>query len=198
MAFGLPDRNTGVEEPAAQVALPDGRTLRLRGVIDRLDMRPGDGVPVVHDYKTGSNKNQGQKNFDDDAVLGGTKLQLGVYAEAARQRFGTDGAEAYYWFTSAKGEFKRVGYRWTDARSERFTDAVETIVAGIEGGDFPPNPGDFDAYFGDFKNCGFCPFTQACPVDRDEELEQAIGSGRLVDYLAMQNPPDDDNEGGDT
>jgi len=192
MAFGLPDRNSGVVEPAAVVALPDGRTLRLRGFIDRLDVRPGDGIPVVHDYKTGSIKNQEQTKFDNDPVLGGTKLQLGVYAEAAKQRLETERAEAYYWFTSGKAGFKRSGYVWTDERSRRFTDALATIVDGIEQGDFPPNPGDFNAHFGDFANCGFCAFTRICPVDRDEELEQAISSGRLARYLAMQNPPEDD------
>ena len=197
MAFGLENRNTGNEEPAAIVALPDSRSLRLRGFIDRLDIRPGDGVPVVHDYKTGGSTGQEQKKFDEDPVLGGTKLQLGVYAEAARQRFETEDAQAYYWFTSAKGKFKRVGYSWTPERRERFSDAVETIVDGIERGDFPPNPGDFSTFFGNFANCGFCPFTRICPIDRDEELEKAISSGRLVDYLAMQNPPDEDSSNTD-
>ena len=31
-----------------------------------------------------------------------------------------------------------------------------------------------------------------CPVDRDEELEQAIRSGRLVDYVNMHQPPSDE------
>ena len=114
-----------------------------------------------------------------------------MYAEAAKQRFDTDRAEAYYWFTSAKGKFKRVGYAWTSDKSARFTDAIETIVEGIERGDFPPNPGDFNTFFGDFENCGFCPFTRICPVDRDEELEQAIRSGRLVDYVNMGQPLSD-------
>ena len=191
MAFGLPNRTTSVDEPAAEVTLPDGRVLRLRGFIDRLDRRASGDVPIVHDYKTGGDRGQEQKKFDEDAVLGGTKLQLGVYAEAARQRFDTDRAEAYYWFTSAKGKFKRVGYAWTSDKSARFTDAIETIVEGIERGDFPPNPGDFNTFFGDFDNCGFCPFTRICPVDRDEELEQAIRSGRLVDYVNMGQPPSD-------
>lgn len=193
MAFGLPDRNTGTTEPAAEVTLSDGRTVRLRGFIDRLDIRTSDGVPVVHDYKTGGSKGQEQKKFDIDPVLGGTKLQLGVYAEAARQRFETDNAEAYYWFTSAKGGFKRVGYGWNEQRSDRFTGAVKTIVDGIERGDFPPNPGEFQSHFGNFANCGFCPFTRICPVDRDEELEQAIRAGRLVDYVAMHEPPPEDD-----
>ena len=189
MAFGLPDRS-GEHQPPAEVTLADGRTIRLRGFIDRLDVRTGDGVPVVHDYKTGGNKGQTQRDFDADPVLGGTKLQLGVYAEAARQRFGTDEAQAYYWFTSARGRFARVGYPWTTDRSERFVGAVETIVDGIERGDFPPNPGEYDTFFADFRNCGFCPFTRICPTDRSDELANAIASGRLVDYVAMHEPPE--------
>jgi ATP-dependent helicase/nuclease subunit B len=186
LPFGLSRRGASTAEPAAVVALGDGRTIRLRGLIDRVDLR-ADGVPVVLDYKTG--KPYPQTSFEVDPVLGGTKLQLGVYAEAARQRYDTDEAYAYYWFTSSKGEFKRVGYPWTNERRDRFTDVVDTIVDGIERGSFPPNPGDYNSFWGSFTNCGFCPFTRICPVDRDEELEQAIQSGRLVDYVQMQEPP---------
>lgn len=193
MAFGLADRS-GVEQPAAEVTLPDGRTIRLRGFIDRLDVKPEGGVPVVHDYKTGSARGQSQRAFDTDPVLGGTKLQLGVYAEAARQRLGTEHAEAYYWFTSTSGKFARAGYPSTPERSERFLAAVETIVDGIERGDFPPNPGDYDSHFGNFKNCGFCPFTRICPTDRGEELAHAIASGSLVDYVAMHEPPTEESD----
>ncbi len=192
MAFGLPDRSTGEEQPAAEVTLDDGRTIRLRGFIDRLDVRTVDGVPVVHDYKTGGNRGQGQKDFARDPVLGGTKLQLGVYAEAARQRFNTEEAEAYYWFTSTRGGFARAGYPWTFERRERFLDVVETIVDGIERGEFPANPGEYNTFYGDFQNCGYCPFSRICPTDRDAELERAIASGSLVEYVAMHQPPDAD------
>lgn len=193
LPFGLSRRGASAPEPAAEVAVGNGRTIRLRGLIDRVDRRT-DGVPVVLDYKTG--KAYGQTSFDTDPVLGGTKLQLGVYAEAARQRFGTSEAYAYYWFTSAKGAFKRVGYPWTNERRDRFNDVVDTIVDGIESGLFPPNPGDYSSFWGNFANCGFCPFTRICPVDRDEEFEKAVESGRLVDYVRMHEPPVDETTAG--
>jgi ATP-dependent helicase/DNAse subunit B len=194
MPFGLPRGRSGEPEPAAEVTLEDGRTIRLRGLIDRLDMR-SDGVPVVLDYKTGRASSPAE--FERDPVVGGRRLQLGVYAEAAKQRLGTDDAYAYYWFTSSRGGFKHVGYPWTAERRERFTDAVETIVDGIERGDFPPNPGDYNGYYGSFENCSFCSFTRICPVDRDEELEQAIRSNRLVDYVRLHEIPPETAEDSD-
>ncbi len=189
LRFGLkaPTGETSID--AAEIELDDGRTVRLGGLIDRVDMGPG-GQPVVLDYKTGKvGVGSGQKHLEIDPVLGGRKLQLGVYAEAVTQHFGTDSAHAYYWHTSTRGEFKRPGYPWNAERRERFVEAVTTIVDGIERGDFPPNPGDYNPFYGSFSNCNYCPFTRICPVDRDEEFEQAVVSGRLVDYVLMQTPP---------
>ncbi len=169
---------------AASVAIPDGRRIALRGLVDRVDRR-SDGVPVVLDYKTG--RSTSQRDFERDPVRGGKSLQLGVYAEAVQQHYGTTDAEAHYWYTSAKGGFKTVGYPWTSDRRERFVDAVDTIVEGIERGDFPPNPGDVAYHLGSFDNCGYCPFDRACAVDRDEEFEKAVASGQLVRYVAMQD-----------
>ena len=184
---GGSDARAGSVADAAQVVLSDGRALHLRGLIDRVDVRP-DGTPVVIDYKTGRATRQGK--FDKDAVLGGTKLQLGVYAEAAKQHYETDSAEAYYWYTSTKGEFKVAGYPWTAERRERFVDALDTIVAGIESGLFPPNPGDYNHHWSNFDNCSFCDFKRICPVDRDEEFERAVESGRLADFVKMHDGPE--------
>ena len=194
MRFGLRAPEGERSTVAAEITLDDGRVIRLGGLIDRVDMR-NDGVPVILDYKTGKIRTkEGQRQLDADPVLGGRKLQLGAYAQAAKQHFETSTAEAYYWHTSAKGEFKRIGYPWTQDRHERFVEVVGTIVDGIERGDFPPNPGDYSAHHGTFANCAYCPFDDVCPVDRDEEYEQAVKSGRLVDYVLMQEPPEADEE----
>lgn len=194
LPFGLPrpDGSEGAEP--VSVALSDGRRLRLRGLIDRVDVRP-DGTPVVLDYKTG--KFAPQSAFDKDPVLGGTKLQLGVYAEAAMQHYETTSAEAHYWYTSTRGEFRTAGYPWTDEHKRRFTEALDTIVTGIESGLFPPNPGDYNYHWSNFQNCSFCEFTRICPVDRDEEFERAVLSGRLSEFVLMHaGPIDDDGSAG--
>ena len=67
--------------PPVEVPLPDGRTIRFRGSADRVD-RAGDAIVVV-DYKTGSMRafKEHRRGRPD---RGGTKLQLPVYAYAAR------------------------------------------------------------------------------------------------------------------
>ena len=119
--------------------------------------------------------------------MGGTKLQLGAYAYAAKQHLGTESAHAYYWYTSTRGEFRTAGYPWGTEQDDRFREAVSTIIRGIESGQFPPNPGEYNAHYANFKNCSWCPFTRICPGDRNEEFEEAVLSGRLVDYVAMVN-----------
>ena len=187
LPFGIAPRpgqaTDGARAEAAMIRTAQGREIPLRGLIDRVDWRAGDGVPVVIDYKTG--KATPQSELEKDPVRGGKSLQLGAYAEAVKQHYGVDNAQAYYWYISAKGQGKRAGYTWSDPNHERFLDAVDTIVSGIEAGDFPPNPGDYSTWGGDFENCRYCPFTRICPVDRDEELERAITSGSLVDFVAL-------------
>lgn len=175
---------------AAVVELPDGRSLELRGYADRVDTR-ADGSPVVIDYKTGKNETRKKKFralLRDDPVHEGTKLQLGVYAEAARQHYRTERSSAWYWFTSEKGAFDRAGYEWTSHHRQTFGATLQTIVSGIEGGLFPPNPGDFNSFFGSYENCSFCDFTTICPQRRDEEFVDAIADDRLADFVTMKDP----------
>ena len=187
--FGMHERFENSTE-AVKVSLNDGREVSLRGLIDRLDRRTVDGVPVVLDYKTSRKTPQAQ--FDADPVLGGSKLQLGAYAYAARQIFDSNDAWAYYWYVTSKGEFAKAGYRWADAQDERFRDAVTTIIDGIESGHFPPQPGDYNFFWGDFDNCSFCSFKRLCPQDRNDEFEAAVLSGRLVEYVEMLAGPQQD------
>ncbi len=194
LAFGMQRRGADVSQERAEAAvitIPDGRRIALRGFVDRIDQR-SDGVPVVLDYKTG--RSAAQRDFDRDPVRGGKSLQLGVYAEAVQQHYEKAEAEAYYWYISAKGEFKTVGYPWTSDRRKRFVDAVDTIVHGIEHGDFPPNPGDVAHNLGSFENCGYCPFDRICAVDRDQEFEEAVNSGQLVRYVAMHTYEVEDDQ----
>ena len=58
--------------PPVEVTLPDGRVLRVRGRIDRIDITPTGTVHVV-DYKTGS-YHQGYRDLlGGDPAGGGTK-----------------------------------------------------------------------------------------------------------------------------
>ena len=84
VASELPFGKDG-HEPVA-VAVPGGHIL-MRGSADKVDVG-ADGTIYVTDLKTG-----GRSSFKDikqeDPIVGGTKLQLPIYALAARERFGT-------------------------------------------------------------------------------------------------------------
>jgi hypothetical protein len=132
LAFGFRDSTT----PAIEIALADGRVLRFRGAADRVD-RADDGMLWVVDYKSGSDRSY--TITDDDPVANGTKLQLPVYARAARASFGntTDPVGAAYWFVSTRGNFRWLELELTDEVEARVDEVLRTIVNGIELGVFP-------------------------------------------------------------
>lgn len=85
----------GVDRPAV-VTLPSGRTLPVRGLIDRVDRRP-DGALALVDYKTGSHRPVRKDNL----LEAGTRLQLALYAVAAEQHLGAPVATVEYRYVRA-------------------------------------------------------------------------------------------------
>jgi hypothetical protein len=69
-----------------------GGRVRLRGSADKVD-QGRDGRLYVTDIKTGTSR-RFKGLSEDDPVLGGSKLQLPVYAYAARQRLGGPASHA--------------------------------------------------------------------------------------------------------
>ncbi|MET0904045.1 MAG: PD-(D/E)XK nuclease family protein, partial [Acidimicrobiales bacterium] len=133
---------------AVEVRLPDGRTLRVRGRIDRVDVA-ADGTIQVVDYKTGSYHSSYRELLGGDPVGGGTKLQLPIYGLAGRVARGDAAApvHAEYWFVTSKGGFARCGYDVSDDVLERTIEVLDIIVRGVEGGVFPPHPPELSTFF---------------------------------------------------
>ncbi|HEX5365966.1 MAG TPA: PD-(D/E)XK nuclease family protein, partial [Acidimicrobiales bacterium] len=138
--------------PPVRIPLPDGRSLSLRGAIDRIDEGPA-GL-VVLDYKTGTPAPYSGLSADAPDG-GGTHLQLVVYAFAARARAGDPAApvRSEYWFVSDRGGFAHRGYAVDDGVVARVTTTLGTIVRGIEEGRFPHHPVDGG---GPFVTCPWC------------------------------------------
>ena len=116
-AFGRDD------QPPLALDLPGGH-VRLAGSIDRVD-ETSDGELVVIDYKTGKSAKyetfprcDGAADAGTDLTERGTKLQLPLYALAARQAYGGGATpvSAYYWFVDEKDT--RLGGPRRPARSE--------------------------------------------------------------------------------
>jgi RecB family exonuclease len=175
---------------AASVSVPlgDGRAVAFRGRADRVDVRP-DGTRVVLDYKTGRSK--GTPKEGEDPLVAGARLQLPVYAEAARQLLGAETVEAAYWFVSARGQFVYDPLA-LDAETEvRFGEVVGEIVDGIDHGRFPAVPGEASTFFGSSAHCRYCDFDRVCPVDRDAQWEGKVHAPEFANYQALQPKGDD-------
>ena len=150
LPFGMP----GSPTPPVDIPLADGRTLTLRGAIDRVDLTH-DGTVIVIDYKTGSTR--GYKDLSaEEPTPGGTHLQLVLYTLAARQILGRPdaGGRAYYWFITAKGGFEPIGYPVTADIEAAALATVGRIVDGIAGGHFPAHPAV--PKFRPWVDCEFC------------------------------------------
>lgn len=191
MAFGRDG------EPPLSLELADGRILRFRGMIDRVD-RSEDGALAVFDYK--SSKKGKYKALEEDPIVQGTSLQLGLYAEAARARFAPEEpstpVDARYWLVATKGENEQPGYDWDDERRGRMTDALATIADGIEAGAFPALPGEHD-WFRGHERCRYCDFDALCPRDRADHMEATLQDPQAMRFLApLQLPVDADADPG--
>ncbi len=132
MSFGLDG-----SRPLVHV-LPDGRSLRFRGRIDRVDQST-DGTIHVIDYKTGRTGTYtkiSEATPDDH----GQYLQIPIYGLAARAAVGTPGTEVHgqYWFITDGGA--HIGHPLSDMVLARFDQVLTTIIDGIEHGLFPARP----------------------------------------------------------
>ncbi len=171
-------------DPPVTLRLAD-RAIALRGRIDRVDVAPDGSHILVLDYKTGGIWDH-HKKLDDDAVYRGQLLQLPAYALAARAKFGDKPVDAHYWFVTERQNYDKKGYAVTGERLARFSDVVQTIVTGIEGGIFPARPGRPNQ--GSYENCMFCPFDRVCPGDRTRVWERKKGTPDVRPYLDLAEP----------
>ncbi|MBN1260822.1 MAG: PD-(D/E)XK nuclease family protein, partial [Anaerolineae bacterium] len=126
----------GKQSNAALVIKGEGDSFSLRGYIDRVDRTPGGKLRII-DYKTA-----GPGGFTQAAVRDGKKLQLPLYALAARDALALgEPIDGFYWHVR-------------HAEPSSFTlakmgceDAIETAVAyaweairNARRGTFPPHP----------------------------------------------------------
>jgi ATP-dependent helicase/nuclease subunit B len=180
LAFGMRG------EPPVELALPSGRTIRVRGSADRVD-RAGSAITVV-DYKTGSDWSY-RDISEANPTAYGSKLQLPVYAKAARAALAggdpTVEVSAEYWFVGRSTS--RIGVPLTPEVERVFLSTVDAIVSGIAAGLFPQRPPADD-------NHGF-----GCPSCDPDGLGAAELRGawrrkradpRLAAYLSIVEPPE--------
>ncbi|MEV5967860.1 PD-(D/E)XK nuclease family protein [Kribbella sp. NPDC051952] len=137
-------------EAPVEIPVPSGRVL-LRGSADKVDLG-SDGTIYVTDVKTGGFSRY--EGIETDPVAGGTKLQLPVYAYAARARLGSESTpvEASYWFVRRGG--KRIPVPLTTEVEERYIDTLDVIVSSIAAGYFPPKAPEVPDFL--WVQCQYC------------------------------------------
>lgn len=168
---------------APSVRLSGGLTIKFRGKIDRIDFNPGRSRAWVIDYKTGKARNLDV--FKKDMLIGGTLLQLPVYALALRAGMDEDCViEAMYWYNTGRGGFRRMEVPLAEVEN-RFRECLDVIISGIAVGMFVANPGRIENE--DFGSCGWCDFKRICHSDRHIQWERKSGDPGLQRYLRMQD-----------
>jgi hypothetical protein len=185
LAFGM-DGDLG----AVELSLPDGRVLRVRGRIDRIDLA-ADGTVHVTDYKTGSYHEGYRGILNGDPISHGTKLQLPIYGLAGRLAVDdpTRRVRADYWFVTTRGGFDRCGYEITDEVLDRTRDVVGQIVSGIEAGLFPPHPEPRSTYFR--IACHVCNPDGLGTAELRSQWERKRHDPVLARYADLAEPPDE-------
>jgi ATP-dependent helicase/nuclease subunit B len=122
-----------------------GETVRIRGIIDRVDVNRSGELRIL-DYKSGS----GHLSVKD--LVEGRRLQLPVYALAARDalKLGQP-VEGLYWaILAAKAGSLRLSrfkfgegrgtYQGPEGAARLAGEHVRRIVSGVRGGEFSPRP----------------------------------------------------------
>ncbi|MEV1129286.1 PD-(D/E)XK nuclease family protein [Agromyces sp. NPDC049794] len=123
----------------------------MRGSADRVD-ETRDGRLIVTDFKTG--RMRGFTDIGNDSVVAGTKLQLPLYAHAARAAFSRDRVTAGYWFIGRRDRGRRIDLPLDDALESTYAAALETLTDGIRDGRFIARPPDEDDFL--WVRCAFC------------------------------------------
>ncbi|GAB3297336.1 PD-(D/E)XK nuclease family protein [Epidermidibacterium keratini] len=126
--------------------------LRFRGAIDKVD-ETRDGTIHVTDIKTGSPE-RFRRISEANPVASGAKLQLPLYAHAARARLGRADAqvEAHYWFVLRENH--RVRVPLTPDVEATYDHTLSTLVESIQHGLYPQRAPDKADYA--FIACHYC------------------------------------------
>jgi hypothetical protein len=169
---------------AVAYPLPDGRSVRFRGFIDRVDVS-GPGSASVIDYKTG-----GADGYiglgPEDPHQRGTHLQLAVYGTAVQHQFHMADVETRYWFVTEKGKFDRIGYQLTPQVQADVGWAVTEIADGISAGIFPARPPATPNYV--WVDCWYCSPDGLSTAEARRDWERKRSDPLLARYVHLAEP----------
>ena len=176
LEFGLGvtpgERNVDAASSPEPITLSDGSTLvRLRGIIDRVDISRDGGAARIFDYKSGRRQRE-----EFGMLNGGRSIQLAAYSAGLRNWLdehmpGVTVVEACYHYlrddagdlAAARSASGPVDSRDADTIRQEIVDLgsiVRTAMGGINAGNFPPCPAESPAT--QFSTCAQCDVGSAC------------------------------------
>ncbi|MBN1173557.1 MAG: PD-(D/E)XK nuclease family protein [Micromonosporaceae bacterium] len=179
-------------QPPVEILLGQAGTVSFAGCVDRVDVSE-DGRLIVVDYKTG--KGYGYEAIPTesdpdhgpdggaDLVDRGRKIQLVLYALAARARHGTPDTPVAAWYWFVEQDAPRRGAWITPADEQRLREVLEVSILGMRAGLFPARPGDLG--WAGWENCLRCPYDRCCPSARDQRWEQLRHHPSVLAYTAL-------------
>jgi RecB family exonuclease len=180
-----PEKGEGDEDPASTsepvlLEIGPGRTVRLKGQIDRVEISPDGGRARVTDYKTGK-----VDRYKPDLLRGGTTVQLPLYMLAAERllavrRPAPAVGEARYLSVEGRTGFKSVSFsdEALVRRREDLDRIIATFATGVERGVFLAYP-ENDA-------CRYCDYRLACGEGRETRFARKRGDTTAADFLRMR------------
>ena len=158
----------GSPEPVPEVQA-GGRTLRFRGIVDRIDIDPGHTAARVIDYKTGKGEVQRK------AVGDGSDIQLPLYRLAAGLLLpDADELSCRYRFVTRQSGFRDDVELAGDADQCRqaLCQTLAPFVAGVEQGLFVRRH--------DSSRCRWCDLAYGCGVPAPTDAAKTAAVEQLV------------------
>jgi ATP-dependent helicase/nuclease subunit B len=177
LAFGFGDH------PPVEIEVAGG-TVRFVGSADKID-RAGSTVYVT-DLKSGGRAAFTKIERGGNPTVDGTKLQLPIYAKAAKHAYGADAVEARYWFVREQGGRNQISLELTADLEETFSHVVGTLAGGIARGHFFKKPSKEPGYL--WVDCEFCTPGGAGHTATRSGYERLSVHPDLLDLLDVIDP----------
>jgi hypothetical protein len=173
VSFGLrvpPTREPHSAEPL-EIDLGEGRTLRVAGKIDRIDVRE-DQTLVLRDYKSGKVPWR-----DDSMFRGGRQLQIPIYVLAAQKLL--PGQTVSFAFLDYVDKGRPVTFDLAEVTGETFRKLLGHLTQAMAGGRYVQEP----------TACQWCDFTAACGPRPLLELRRRykIRDPRVQEYVRLRD-----------
>ncbi len=168
ISFGMKDDAGGSSPEPVEVALPGGKSVLLRGRIDRIDRLAQPGAWAVWDYKTGKAKDFKSAGY----TAGGSQLQHVLYACAAEQilrRLGEKNPRVVvsgYLFPTERSDGNVCVPRDARRRGEGLAvvnDLLDAMASGI--------------FLATGDGCRYCDWAAACSADEAERWKLLTAAG---------------------